>query len=163
MSSGKRPDKLEDLNYEILHLRDENRELRKSLKKERERRIKIIKILVVDDSTSIREVIFESLIEFGFKRQRIKFANDGQKALKMLYEEFFDLIISDWHMPGLTGLEFITKIRKHPDLFEIPFIMMTIEDQKDNILKAFSSGVNQYILKPFKIEDLREKVFQVLG
>ncbi len=117
----------------------------------------------MDDSSAMQEVIFDALIEFGFKRPRIKFANNGQKALRMAYEQFFDLIISDWHMPGLTGLEFIQEIRGHPDLFEIPFIMMTVEDQEKNILKAFSSGVDQYILKPFKIEDLKEKILKVLG
>ncbi len=154
---------IEELIFENLHLKEKNEELLKNLKKERRRRFQTTKILVVDDSLSMQEVIFDALIEFGFKRPRIKFADNGQKALKMAYDQYFDLIISDWYMPGLTGLQFIQKIRAHPDLFEIPFIMMTVEDEEQNILKALSSGVDQYILKPFNIEDLKEKVLQVLG
>jgi len=163
MPSDENSHSIEELNFEILHLKEENQKLRKNLKKERRQRLKITKILVVDDSVSMQEIILEALIEFGFKRPRVKFANNGQQALKKLYDELFDLIISDWHMPGLTGLEFVKKVREHPDLYEIPFLMMTVEDEEKNILKAASSGVDQYMLKPFEREDLREKIFQLLG
>jgi two-component system, chemotaxis family, chemotaxis protein CheY len=152
-----------DLNEEILSLKAENKKLRESLKRERELRLGLSKILVVDDSSLMQEILVDALMEFGFHRSKIGVADNGQKALEMLFEENFNLIISDWHMPGMTGIEFIKRIRGTPELFKIPFLMMTSEDQKENILKAVSSGVDQYMLKPFNNDDLKRKVFQLLG
>jgi len=121
------------------------------------------KILVVDDSELMQEILLDALMEFGFQKNNIGLAGDGQKALDILSEETFNLIISDWHMPGMTGLEFIKRIRGNPEIFKIPFLMMTSEDQKENVLKAVSSGVDQYMLKPFENEDLRRKVLALLG
>ncbi|GEM_PF-174380 len=152
-----------DLNEEILRLKAENKKLRESLNRERELRFGLSKILVVDDSTLMQEILVDALMEFGFQRSKIGVADNGQNALDMLFEENFNLIISDWHMPGMTGIEFIKRIRGNPELFKIPFLMMTSEDQKENILKAVSSGVDQYMLKPFNNDDLKKKVFQLLG
>ncbi len=152
-----------DLNEEIFQLRAENKKLRESLRKEREKRLKMTKVLVVDDSELMQEILLDALMEFGFQRTNIGLADNGQKALDILSDQAFNLIISDWHMPGMTGLEFIKKIRVNPELFKIPFLMMTSEDQKENVLKAVSSGVDQYMLKPFDNEDLRKKVLQLLG
>lgn len=152
-----------DLNEEIIQLRAENKKLRQSLKKERERRLRLTKILVVDDSELMQEILLDALMQFGFQRSNIGLAGDGQKALDILSAETFDMIISDWHMPGMTGLEFIKRIRADPELFKIPFLMMTSEDQKENVLRAASSGVDQYMLKPFENEDLRKKVLALLG
>jgi two-component system, chemotaxis family, chemotaxis protein CheY len=152
-----------EVNEEIIRLKAENKKLRESLKKEREQRFRMTKILVVDDSELMQEIILDALMEFGFQRGNVGLAGDGQKALDILSDQTFSLIISDWHMPGMTGLEFIKRIRADPDLFKIPFLMMTSEGQKENILKAVSSGVDQYMLKPFNNDDLKKKVFLLLG
>jgi two-component system, chemotaxis family, chemotaxis protein CheY len=152
-----------DLNEEIIRLRADNKKLREILKKEREQRLKMTKVLVVDDSELMQEIILDALMEFGFQRNNVGLAGDGQKALDILSDQAFNLIISDWHMPGMTGLEFIKSIRANPELFKVPFLMMTSEGQKENILKAVSSGVDQYMLKPFDNDDLKRKVFLLLG
>jgi len=152
-----------DLNEEINRLKEENQKLRQSLRIERERRLKMTKVLVVDDSELMQDILLDALMEFGFQRNNIGLAGDGQKALDILSEQTFNLIISDWHMPGMTGLEFIKRIRATPELFKIPFLMMTSEDQKENVLKAASSGVDQYMLKPFDNDDLKRKVLALLG
>ncbi len=151
-----------DLNEEIFQLKAENKKLKESLRKEREQRLRLTKILVVDDSELMQEILLDALMEFGFQWSNIGLADNGQKALDILSDQAFNLIISDWHMPGMTGLEFIKKIRATPELFKIPFLMMTSEDQKENVLKAASSGVDQYMLKPFDNEDLRKKVLALL-
>jgi two-component system, chemotaxis family, chemotaxis protein CheY len=151
-----------DLNEEIIRLRADNKKLREILKRERELRLKMTKVLVVDDSELMQDILLDALMEFGFQRNNIGLAGDGQSALDILSDQAFNLIISDWHMPGMTGLEFIKRIRANPELFKVPFLMMTSEVQKENVLKAASSGVDQYMVKPFENEDLKRKILALL-
>ena len=118
-----------------------------------------MKILIVDDFATMRKILKNILKQIGFKN--ISEADDGKSALKILKKENFDLILSDWNMPGISGLELLNGIRFDNELKNIPFIMVTAEARKDNILEAVKAGVNSYIVKPFTAETVREKINKV--
>lgn len=120
-----------------------------------------IKILIVDDFSTMRKIIRNILIQLGFKN--ILEADDGTTALEILKKEKVDLIISDWNMPKMSGLELLKAVRSDENLKDIPFIMVTAEAQKENILEAIKYKVNQYIVKPFTPETLKEKLEKVFG
>ncbi len=120
-----------------------------------------LKILVVDDFATMRKIIKNILTQLGFKN--ILEADDGTTALEVLKKEKVDLIISDWNMPKMNGLELLKTVKNDPNLKDIVFIMVTAEAQKDNVIEAIRHGVNQYIVKPFTPETLKEKLEKVLG
>ncbi len=120
---------------------------------------KNIRILVVDDFATMRRIVKNILTQLGFKN--IIEADDGTSALKILQAEKIDLIISDWNMPKMTGLELLKKVRATPEWAKIPFIMVTAEAQQDNIILAVKARVSQYIVKPFTAETLGEKIEKV--
>ncbi|WP_038055142.1 response regulator [Thermodesulfobacterium hydrogeniphilum] len=120
-----------------------------------------LRILVVDDFATMRKIIKNILTQLGFKN--IIEADDGTTALEVLKKEKVDLIISDWNMPKMNGLELLKAVRNDPNLKDIVFIMVTAEAQKDNVIEAIRHGVNQYIVKPFTPETLKEKLEKVLG
>ncbi len=120
-----------------------------------------IKILVVDDFSTMRKIIRNILTQLGFKN--ILEADDGTTALEILKKEKVDLIISDWNMPKMSGLELLKAVRSDENLKDIPFVMVTAEAQKENILEAIKYKVNQYIVKPFTPETLKEKLEKVFG
>jgi len=120
-----------------------------------------MKILIVDDFATMRKILRNILKQIGFKN--ISEADDGKSALKILKKENFDLILSDWNMPEISGLELLNKVKSDNELKNIPFVMVTAEAQKDNILEAVKAGVNSYILKPFTPETVREKLNKVFG
>jgi len=120
-----------------------------------------LKVLVVDDFATMRKIIKNILSQLGFKN--IYEADDGTTALEVLKKEKIDLIISDWNMPKMSGLELLKAVRSDPNLKDIIFIMVTAEAQKDNVIEAIKHGVNQYIVKPFTPETLKEKLEKVLG
>ncbi len=120
-----------------------------------------LKVLVVDDFATMRKIIKNILSQLGFKN--IYEADDGTTALELLKKEKIDLIISDWNMPKMSGLELLKAVRSDPNLKDIIFIMVTAEAQKDNVIEAIKHGVNQYIVKPFTPETLKEKLEKVLG
>lgn len=120
-----------------------------------------IKILVVDDLSTMRKIIKNILYQLGFKN--IVEADDGTTALEILKKEKVDLILADWNMPKMSGIELLKTIRSNEATKEIPFIMITAEAQKENILEAIKYRVNQYIVKPFTPETLKEKLKKVLG
>ncbi len=120
---------------------------------------KNIRILVVDDFATMRRIVKNILTQLGFKN--IVEADDGTTALKILQAEKIDLIISDWNMPKMTGLELLKKVRATPEWSKIPFIMVTAEAQQDNIILAVKARVSQYIVKPFTAETLGEKIEKV--
>lgn len=88
-----------NLNEEIYQLKAENKKLCESLKNERERRLKLTKVLVVDGSELMQDILLDALMEFGFQRNNIDLAGDGQKVLDILADQAFNLIIFDWHIP----------------------------------------------------------------
>lgn len=120
-----------------------------------------IKILVVDDFKTMRKIIKNILTQLGFKN--IIEADDGTTALELLKKQKVDLIISDWNMPKMNGLELLKSIRSDDNLKDIRFIMVTAEAQKENVIEAIKHGVNQYVVKPFTPETLKEKLEKVFG
>jgi len=120
-----------------------------------------IKILIVDDFSTMRKIIRNILTQLGFKN--ILEADDGTTALEILKKEKVDLIISDWNMPKMSGLELLKAVRSDENLKDVPFVMVTAEAQKENILEAIKYKVNQYIVKPFTPETLKEKLEKVFG
>jgi len=120
-----------------------------------------IKILIVDDFATMRKIIKNILLQLGFKD--ILEADDGTTALEFLKKQKVDLIISDWNMPKMPGIELLKTVRKNEDLKDIKFIMVTAEAQKESVVEAIKHGVNQYVIKPFTPETLKEKLEKVFG
>lgn len=115
-----------------------------------------LKVLVVDDLASMRSMIQNSLMSLGFSK--ISMANGAADAVRKIEEGAeFDLIISDWNMPDMTGLELLQYVRREKQLKDVPFLMITAEAQRENIIEAAKAGVSQYIVKPFTMEALQEK------
>lgn len=119
-----------------------------------------IKILVVDDFSTMRKVIKNLLKQAGFRN--VAEAEDGVAALKVLKSQPVDFIISDWNMPNMTGLEFLKAVRADSELSSLPFLMVTAEALKDNIVLAVKAGVSNYVVKPFTAEVLNEKIEKIL-
>ncbi|MFQ5443396.1 MAG: response regulator [Nitrospinales bacterium] len=120
-----------------------------------------IKILVVEDDLPMRKLIVRHLTKFGFTQ--ISEVEDGKKAVDQIKKSKVDLIISDWNMPNFTGLDLLKSVRKDADKKDIPFIMVTSNLQKEEIIEAAKAGVNQYIIKPFDGPALEEKIKASLG
>jgi|TARA_R110002096_G_scaffold5085_35_gene23793 two-component system chemotaxis response regulator CheY len=118
-----------------------------------------IKILVVDDFVTMRNITRTFLSELGFTR--IEEADDGLTALPLLEAQSFDFLITDWNMPGMTGIELTRAVRANPELAQLPILMVTSEARRDQILAAAEAGVNGYIVKPFSQETLRDHIDQV--
>jgi two-component system, chemotaxis family, chemotaxis protein CheY len=121
---------------------------------------KHIKILVVDDFATMRKVIRNLLKQVGY--ENIVEAEDGVIALKVLKSQKIDLIVSDWNMPNMTGLELLKAVRADEDLKTTPFLMVTAEALQDNVIAAVKAGVSNYIVKPFTAETLNEKISKIL-
>ncbi len=118
-----------------------------------------IKVLVVDDMATMRRIIKTLLDQLGFKN--VDEAEDGAAALQKLKSGKYDLVITDWNMPNMTGLELVQEIRKDPELKDIPVLMVTAEAKKENVIAAIKAGVNNYIVKPFTAETLKEKLEKI--
>ena len=118
-----------------------------------------MRILVVDDFASMRKIIKGLLKQIGF--QNIEEADDGSTALEKLKIGEFDLVICDWNMPKVPGIEVLKAIRNDPRLKDLPFLMVTAEAKKDNVMEAVKAGVNQYIVKPFTAETLQKKIEKI--
>jgi len=119
-----------------------------------------IRVLIVDDFATMRKIIKNILIQLGFKD--IVEAQDGVDALEILKKQRIDLIISDWNMPKMTGLDLLKAVRSNEDFKGIKFIMITAESQKENVIEAIKNGVNQYVIKPFTPKTLQEKLEKIL-
>ena len=120
-----------------------------------------MKVLIVDDFATMRRIVRNILKQIGFKN--IIEADDGKNALKELKKEKVDLILCDWNMPEMPGIDLLTTIRSDDELKHIPFVMVTAEAQKDNIVKAVKAGVSNYVVKPFTDETISEKLQKVFG
>jgi two-component system chemotaxis response regulator CheY len=120
-----------------------------------------MKVLVVDDFSTMRKIVKNNLKGMGFNN--IIEAENGQKALEELKKESVGLIISDWNMPVMTGLELLKAVRGDAGMKSIPFIMVTAEGQKDNVMEAAKAGVSNYVIKPFTPDTFSEKLQKVLG
>jgi two-component system chemotaxis response regulator CheY len=115
-----------------------------------------IKILVVDDFATMRQIVKKSLGALGF--HNITEASDGLDALEKLEKDQFGFIISDWNMPNMMGLDFLKNVRAKDTYKAIPFLMVTAEAKRENVIEAAKAGVSQYIVKPFTVESLQEKI-----
>ena len=115
-----------------------------------------MKILTVDDFSSMRRIIRNMLRQLGYTN--ILEAEDGTEALSLLQREKVDFIISDWNMPNMNGLELLKAIRADANLKPIPVLLVTAEVLKGNVVEAVRAGVNNYVVKPFTAETLREKI-----
>jgi two-component system, chemotaxis family, chemotaxis protein CheY len=120
-----------------------------------------IKVLVVDDFATMRRIVKGVLKQLGFTK--IIEAEDGSAALGELKKEAVGLIVSDWNMPKMTGLDLLKAVRGNDSLKKIPFIMVTAEGQKENVIEAVKAGVSNYVVKPFTPETFSEKLEKVLG
>ena len=118
-----------------------------------------IRVLVVDDFATMRRIIKGVLKQLGFSN--IVEAEDGDVALEELKKDEYGLILADWNMPNMSGLELLKAVRSDKNLQGIPFIMVTAEGQKDNILEAVKAGVSNYVIKPFTPETINEKLKKV--
>ena len=121
---------------------------------------KNIKILIVDDFATMRKVVRNLLKQVGY--EDIVEAEDGVMALKALKSQKIDVIVSDWNMPNMTGLELLKAVRADADLSKTPFLMVTAEALQDNVVAAVKAGVNNYIVKPFTAEVLNEKIKKIM-
>ena len=121
-----------------------------------------MKILSVDDSAIIRKIIRGAVEVLDFELLE---ASDGLEAVEVLEKEYREiaLILLDWNMPGMNGLEFLKKIKGSPEFARIPVMMVTTESEKENIIKAIQAGAVHYMTKPFTIEELIKKIMQCLG
>jgi len=118
-----------------------------------------MKILVVDDFSTMRRIVKNILRQIGFSN--IEEAEDGNGALARMRQDKYDLVISDWNMPNMSGLELLKAIRADSALKGVPVLMVTAEAKKENVLEAIKAGVNNYIVKPFTAEILREKIEKI--
>ncbi len=120
-----------------------------------------MKILVVDDFSTMRRILKNILKQLGFKN--IIEADDGTTALDEMKKNKFDLIISDWNMPKMTGIDFLREIRGSDEYKEIPFLMVTAEAQKQNVIEAVKAGVSNYVVKPFTAEQISDKLEKIFS
>ena len=120
-----------------------------------------MKILVVDDYATMRRIVRNLLSQIG--HLDVEEAGDGIVALQKLRETQFGLVISDWNMEPMTGLQLLKEVRADNKLSGTPFIMVTAESKTENVVAAKQAGVNNYIDKPFNADTLKQKIASVLG
>ncbi len=118
-----------------------------------------IRILVVDDMSTMRRIIKTILNQLGYSN--IEEAENGKQALAKLKKEKFDFVITDWNMPEMDGLTLVREIRSDEELKALPVLMVTAEAKKENVMEALKAGVNNYIVKPFTPEVLKEKMEKI--
>jgi len=123
-----------------------------------------LKFLVVDDFSTMRRIVRNLLKELGFTN--VDEAEDGAVALAKLREGNFEFVVSDWNMPNMDGITLLQNVRADPKLKTLPFLMITAESKKENIIQAAQSGASGYIVKPFTAATLQEKldkIFEKMG
>lgn len=120
---------------------------------------KSMKILVVDDFSTMRRIIKNLLKDLGFTN--IQEADDGSTALPMLQQSEFDFVVTDWNMPGMQGIDLLRAIRADDSLKHLPVLMVTAEAKKEQIVAAAQAGVNGYVVKPFTAATLKEKLDKI--
>lgn len=122
---------------------------------------KNMQVLVVDDQQSMRQLTKYSLGQIGITK--VKDVSSGEDAIETLGKAKFDLIISDWNMEGMSGLDLLKQVRSDALMKKTPFIMATGQNSKELVMEAIKAGVNNYIVKPFSAADLKKKIEAVVG
>jgi two-component system chemotaxis response regulator CheY len=120
-----------------------------------------MKVLAVDDSATMRRIIKNQLKQSGV--ENVDEAENGREALMLLGRGGYDLLITDWNMPEMTGLDLVMEIRKTEAIKRIPILMVTTVSAKEDIVNALKAGVNNYVVKPFDAATLQAKVTQLVG
>jgi len=120
---------------------------------------KNMKILIVDDFSTMRRIIKNLLRDLGFSNTQE--ADDGVTALPMLKSGDFDFLITDWNMPGMSGIDLLRAVREDERLATLPVLMVTAEAKRDQIVEAAQAGVNGYVVKPFTAAALKEKIEKI--
>ena len=120
-----------------------------------------LRILAVDDSPTMRRIIINTLKRAGYPE--VVEASDGKDAIAKLKVEDVNFVITDWNMPEMDGLTFVSTIRGMEEYKSLPILMVTTRSVKDDIVEALKAGVNNYIVKPFTPDTLREKIEQILA
>lgn len=120
---------------------------------------KNMKILIVDDFSTMRRIIKNLLRDLGFTNTHE--ADDGVTALPMLRNGDFAFLVTDWNMPGMTGINLLKEVRADPKLVGLPVLMVTAEAKRDQIIEAAQAGVNGYVVKPFTAQVLKEKIDKI--
>ncbi len=118
-------------------------------------------VLIVDDYKTMLRIIRNLLKQLGFNN--VDEAMDGGAALTKLRQKDFGLVVSDWNMDPMTGLQLLQEVRKDEKLKGMPFIMVTAESKTDNVVAAKEAGVSNYIVKPFNAATLKSKLVSVIG
>lgn len=118
-----------------------------------------MKVLVVDDFATMRRIVKNLLKDLGFKN--IVEADDGKTALPILQEDKIDFLVTDWNMPGMTGIDLLKEVRADPKLVNLPVLMVTAEAKREQIILAAQAGVNGYVIKPFTAATLKEKIDKI--
>jgi two-component system chemotaxis response regulator CheY len=122
---------------------------------------KNMKILVVDDFSTMRRIVRNLLVELGFSGPLIQEADDGENAMVMLKSQPFDMVVTDWNMPNMTGIDLLRAIRAEASLKGLPVLMVTAENNRDQIIAAAQAGVNGYIVKPFTAATVGDKLTKI--
>ena len=125
---------------------------------------KNMNVLVVDDYQTMIRIIKNLLKQLGFNN--VDEATDGGSAYEMLNSKKYGLVISDWNMEPVSGIELLKKVRStsgNDNISKVPFIMITAESKTENVIAAKQAGVNNYIVKPFNAETLKAKITSVIG
>jgi len=120
---------------------------------------KNMKILIVDDFSTMRRIIKNLLRDLGFTNTAE--ADDGNTALPMLQSGGFDFLVTDWNMPGMSGIDLLRAVRADERLKHLPVLMVTAEAKRDQIIEAAQAGVNGYVVKPFTAQALKEKIEKI--
>lgn len=120
-----------------------------------------LKVLVVDDMSTMRRILKNVLKQIGYTD--LHEAEDGAVGLKKLREGGFGLVVSDWNMPVMSGIELLRAIRADSDIKHLPVLMVTAEAEKDNIIEAVQAGVSNYVVKPFTADALLEKLQKIFA
>ncbi len=117
-------------------------------------------VLIVDDFLTMRRIVRKILRDLQF--ENIIEAEDGSAAVEVLSTNKVDLIVSDWNMPKMTGIELLKHVRSQESTKDLPFLMVTAEAQKENIVEAVKAKVSNYIVKPFTAATLEEKLGKIV-
>ena len=118
-----------------------------------------MKILVVDDFAATRKIIFNTFAQLGFNNTDEE--DDGFSALVRLKSALFDLVVIDWKMSKMSGMELLKQIRADPNLKHIPVLMVSDDDLQENIVAATKAGLNAYIIRPFEVKTFAEKLEKI--